>query len=60
MNRFRILNKDHRARVVHYKMFSNSSEPFIVYSDASKMSLSDVVMLKNLVMTWAPRQLKAP
>ncbi|RDX76523.1 hypothetical protein CR513_43471, partial [Mucuna pruriens] len=30
------------------KVFFNSSEPFIVYSDASDMSLSDVLMLKDL------------
>ncbi|RDX69243.1 hypothetical protein CR513_51666, partial [Mucuna pruriens] len=29
-------------------VFPNSSEPFIVYSNTSKMSLSDVLMLKDL------------
>ncbi|RDX96912.1 hypothetical protein CR513_20379, partial [Mucuna pruriens] len=29
----------------------NSSEPFIVYSDAFDMSLRDVLMLKNLVFS---------
>ncbi|RDX77113.1 hypothetical protein CR513_42818, partial [Mucuna pruriens] len=34
--------------------FGPKGEPFIVYSDASKISLSDVLMLKDLT----PRQLK--
>ncbi|RDY08124.1 hypothetical protein CR513_07686, partial [Mucuna pruriens] len=38
------------CHVVSQGVFPNSSEPFIVYSDASKMSLSDVIVLKDLVL----------
>ncbi|RDY06675.1 hypothetical protein CR513_09302, partial [Mucuna pruriens] len=36
-----------------YVSVSNLSEPFIVYSDAYKMGLSDVLMLKDLIKSWA-------
>ncbi|RDX66225.1 Retrovirus-related Pol polyprotein from transposon 17.6, partial [Mucuna pruriens] len=42
---------DFLCRVISQGVFPNSSEPFLVYSDVSKMSLSDVLMLKDLLKT---------
>ena len=48
----------HRLRTAPVLILPRSDEPFVVYSDASKLGLGVVLMQGNKVVAYASRQLR--